>query len=473
MPKRIAVTNLNGSTINILNVIRKNASLAYQSKIPEIEKETQIPQVGAVIYGEPAIANEFISSLINRIALVRAKSSIFNNPYAYLKKGYLEFGETMEEIFVDIAKVHAYSPENALKKEAKRSLPDIDTAFHIINWRVYYPVTIQDNDLKQAFLSLDGVESLIAKIVDSVYQAAEYDEFLLFKYMIIKAATKGLITLKNIPTGSSTTEYAVQFRAISNLFRFRTNKFTEFGNTNNAPIERQIIFMDAEFNARFDVDVLAGAFNLDRADFVGRLFLIDSFSTFDNARWDELRLETTGIEEVTEEELSLMEGVKSFMFDSDWFQVYDNLAKFTEKYFGSTLYWNYWYHIWKTVSHSPFANAIMFTEGGVVEPPTSFTAEIVTKEESKEATTFALNASSESATFTPYNVQFIQTEALTEAGIAVEKYGKIIIPADQFSTNITLQALIDENTYTATTTINASSAVGLDIELSSTPPSEP
>ena len=43
------------------------------------------------------------------------------------------------------------------------------------NWRVMYPVTIQDEDLKQAFLPIDGVQDMIAKIVDSVYTAAEQD----------------------------------------------------------------------------------------------------------------------------------------------------------------------------------------------------------------------------------------------------------------------------------------------------------
>ena len=64
-------------------------------------------------------------------------------------------------------------------------MPDVKSAFHAMNWRVMYPVTIQDEDLKLAFRSAEGVQDLIARIVDSVYTAAEYDEFLLFKYLII------------------------------------------------------------------------------------------------------------------------------------------------------------------------------------------------------------------------------------------------------------------------------------------------
>lgn len=86
MPKRIAVSNLNASTMDILNVIRKNANTEYQNDVPKVEKTTDIPKVGEVIYGTPAHANTFINALMNRIALVRVQSATFNNPYSRLKK---------------------------------------------------------------------------------------------------------------------------------------------------------------------------------------------------------------------------------------------------------------------------------------------------------------------------------------------------------------------------------------------------
>ena len=190
MPRRVAVSTLNATTMDILNVIRQNASYDYQQNVPEVTKTTDIPKVGEVIYGTPAFANQFINALVNRIAIVRMQSATFNNPYAILKKGYLEFGESVEDIFVSIAKAVDFDVEKAPKREFKRTLPDVRSVFHTMNWRVVYPVTIQDEDLRQAFLSIEGVQSLIAKIVDAVYTAAEYDEFLLFKYLLIKATEK-------------------------------------------------------------------------------------------------------------------------------------------------------------------------------------------------------------------------------------------------------------------------------------------
>ena len=136
MPKRIAVTSLNARTIDILNTIRANASAEYQSLVPEITSENDIPRVGEVLYGYPAMANQFINALVNRIAAVRVKSATFNNAYAELKKGYLEFGETGEEVFVNIAKAREFSAEKAEAREFNRTLPDVRSAFHTMNWRL-------------------------------------------------------------------------------------------------------------------------------------------------------------------------------------------------------------------------------------------------------------------------------------------------------------------------------------------------
>ena len=465
--KRVAKSVLNASTLDILNVIRENAGYEYQNTVPKVTKATDIPAVGQIIYGEPAIANKFINALVNRIAMVRVQSATFNNPYSVLKKGYIEFGETIEEIFVGIAKVVEYTPEKGEEREFKRTLPDVRSVFHIMNWRTMYPVTIQDEDLKQAFLSLDGVTDLIAKIVDQVYTGAEYDEFLLFKYLLIKAISHGKMKPLSVGDGTNPKDSAKAFRGASNLLTFMKDSYNEQGVVTSTPKSRQVIFMDAKFNAEFDVDVLASAFNMDKADFMGRLFLIDDFTTFDNKRFEEIRKNSTGIEEVTAEELALLADVNAVLLDEDWFQVYDNNNRFTEKYVASGLYWNYFYHTWKTVSYSPFANAVVFVKDTAnIALPATLTAEIMSKDSSEEATVFTLNASIDGASLEPNTAVFVQTPELTAKGIAVNPYGAIIIPASASKEEITLKATIDGTVYTATAkasekvTINASNKVG-------------
>lgn len=449
MAKKVAVNTLNASTIDILNTIRANASAEYQSLVPEITKANEVVRVGEVIVGYPSLANQFINALINRIALVRIKSANFNNMYADLKKGYLEFGETVEEVFINIAKAREFSVEKAEQRELKRSLPDVRSAFHSMNWRVQYPITIQDEDLRTAFLSMDGVQDMIARIVDAVYTANEYDEFLLFKYLIIKAVANGKMFPVKVDTDIK--KAGVAFRSASNMLTFMSSKYNASGVTTVTPKVDQYIFMSADFNASYDVEVLASAFNMDKADFIGRVKLIDDWTTFDNERFSEITSNSDMIEEVTEEELALMANVTAILVDREWFQVYDNNIKFTEKYVASGMYWNYFLNVWKTVTSSPFSNAVVFVTNNELTLPQQINVEIASKSIAETGTVFTLSVELDEARFNGGNVKFIQTQDATEKGIAVHPYGAVIFPPSQTTT--TLQLEINGSVYEATTAL--------------------
>lgn len=458
MPKRIANTQLNARTIDILNVIRTNASFEYQNLVPEISDAQGIPMVGEVLYGNPTLANEFINALVNRIALVVVNSATFNNPYADLKKGYIEYGETVEEIFVAIIKAQEFSPEKAGGREFKRNIPDVKSAFHTMNWRVMYPITIQREDLRRAFLSADGVENLITTILDQIYTSAEYDEYLLFKYMLIKSIASG----KGYPVAFDATDMkkgAVAFRGTSNLLEFMNTKYNEAGVKTNTPKGRQHIFMSAEFNAAYDVEVLAAAFNMDKAEFMGRLRLIDDFTTFDNERFDIIRANSEMLEEVTSTELALMADVKAVLVDEKWFQVYDNENLMTDQRVASGLYWNYFYHVWKTVSHSPFANMVVFVDdGATLTAPSSLTFTVGGVVKSDVSTVINL-IHTESDTLQCTNYKFVQDEDSTEAGIAITEYGTIIAPytesgGSEVDVSITPKLTINGVGYTASSAIH-------------------
>lgn len=450
MAHRIAVSTLNASTVDILNVIRDNASLAYQSSVPEVQTANDIPRVGEVIYGTAAFSNEFINALVNRIALVRVQSATFNNPYERLKKGYLDYGESIEEIFVNIAKVFEFSQEKAENRELKQYKPDVKSAFHVMNWRVLYPVSISDEELRMAFLSAEGVTNLIAKIVDAVYTGANYDEYLLFKYMLIKACTSG--GMKPVAVNASDPKnYAKSFRGTSNMLPFMKSQYNSAGVLNTTPRDRQVIFMDAQFNADFDVDVLSAAFNMDKADFMGSLFLIDDWTSFDNDRWEVIRANSDGVEEVTSAELTLMASVKAIIMDEEWFQIYDNLNKFTEKYIASGLRWNYFYHTWKTVSFSPFANAVVFVlNSASISNPATLTYVVSAIDKSDYATVITL-IPKDADTLGDRSTHFVQTSDLTALGIGVQPYGAIFIPAG---------VLEDEDTIDVTTALGSDTYTG-------------
>lgn len=463
MARRVAVSTLNASTIDILNVIRQNATAEYQSLVPVVATENDIPKVGEVLFGYPALANQFINALINRIAAVRVKSAVFNNAYAELKKGYLEFGQTVEEVFVNIVKAKSFSAEKAEGREFKRNLPDVRSAFHVMNWRVLYPVTIQDEDLRMAFLSMDGVQDLIARIVDAVYTAAEYDEFLLFKYLIIKAVAHGKMYPVSVD-GANLTNAAAAYRGVSNMLTFMRSDYNEAGVKTSTPRDDQYIFLDAMYDGRFDTEVLASAFNMDKAMYMGHRKLIDDWTTFDNDRFSEIMAESDQIEPVTGAELALMADVIGVLVDGEFFQVYDNNNKFTEKYVASGLYWNYFYHVWKTISTSPFSNAVVFVKNTATTTlPATVTYVVDSVNVSDDG--YTLTLSEDPANTVAHSAAiFTQTRAATVAGIAIHKYGAVIAPDSQKETALTLELTIDGTTYTAGTAVTAATEVGTEIE---------
>lgn len=461
MPKRIAITNLNARTIDILNTIRANASMEYQSSVPVVTQERDIIGVGDSICGYPRMANEFLSSLVNRIAAVKIKSATFNNAYADLKKGYLETGETVVEYFAQIAKAREFNVEKAESREFKRTVPDVRSAFHIMNWRVQYPITIQNEDLRMAFTSISGVEDFIARLVDTIYTAAEYDEFLLFKYLIIKAVSHGKMYPVAVDN-SNIKNYAVKFRGTSNALRFLSTKYNAEGVHTNTDKKDQYIFMDTDFNAQFDVNVLASAFNMDKADFMGKLKLIDDFTTFDNERFDEIRQNSTQIESVTSDELALMADVKAVLVDREWFQIYDNLAAFTETYVANGMYWNYFYNVWKTVAFSPFSNAIVFVDSTATTTPLSSIKFTVSDKSADDVNTVFSLTPTDPTTLQNTNYNFIQDGDAVSDGIAIHKYGAVIIPNAKTG-GVTLSLNINGTVYTAGTDLTPATTVGTEI----------
>lgn len=366
MPTIPSTRGLNATSVDILNAIRNSASANYRDYVPVATQSTDsIRSIGAVIMNFPALQNEFLTALVNRIGRVIITSKMYSNPWAIFKKGMLEFGETVEEIFVNIAKPFQYDPAVAESRVFAREIPDVRAAFHILNYQKYYKATIQNEQLRQAFLSWDGVTDLIAKITDSMYTGANYDEFQVMKYLLARHILNGELTPVTIPTVQTSNMKSIvsTVKGVSNNFEFMSNKYNLAGVATYSNKNNQYIIVNAEFDAEMDVEVLASAFNMSKADFMGRRVMVDSFGNLDNTRLNALFSGDSSYTAITTAEATALDAIPAVLVDKDWFMIFDNLANFTEQYNGEGLYWNYWYHVWKTFSISPFANSAVFVPG--------------------------------------------------------------------------------------------------------------
>lgn len=361
-----AYRNLTASSVDILNAIRNSATANYRDYVPTATADADsIRSIGAVIMQFPALQNEFLSALVNRIGRVLITNKMFTNPWAVFKRGMLEYGETIEEIFVNIAKPFQYDVAVAESEVFKREIPDVRAAFHILNYKKFYKATIQENDLRQAFLSWSGITDLIAKIVDSMYTGANYDEFLTMKYLLARHILNGELYPMQVPTVSTANMKSIvgTVKGVSNNFIFPNTKYNLTGVTTHTLKDDQYVIVNANFDAVMDVEVLASAFNMDKAEFMGHRVMIDSFGTLDTARLNELFADDKAYTPLTDDELAALDAIPAVIVDRDWFMIYDNLQNFTENFNGQGMYWNYFYHVWKTFSISPFANAVVFVPG--------------------------------------------------------------------------------------------------------------
>lgn len=374
MPTKPKVKKLAATSADILNAIRNSASTNYRDYVPVANQSAEsVKEIGAVIMEYPALQNEFISNLVNRIGRVIITSKMYDNPLAIFKEGYLDFGESVEELFVNLAKPFTYDASVAESEVFKREIPDVRSAFHVLNYQKFYKVTIQQEQLRQAFLSWDGVNDLIAKITDSMYSAAAYDEFTLTKYLLAKKLLNGQLYPVTVTAGSTADELkqnAASMRSASNQLTFMSNKYNLAGVETHTPKDDQYILVSADYDAKMDVEVLAAAFNMDKAEFLGHRVLVDGFGNFDTDRLNQIFTDPTATtsgtyinnyEPLTEAELEALNTIPAVLVDKEFFMLFDVLTNFTEQYNGQGLYWNYFYHTWRIFSSSPFANGIVFT----------------------------------------------------------------------------------------------------------------
>ena len=431
------IVTLSNSSVDVLNAIRNNATTVYKNYVPVATADDEsIREIGTIIMDNPQLQNEFLNALVNRIGRVIITSKMYENPWSMFKKGLLEFGETIEEIFVNIAKPYQFDEAVAENNLFKREIPDVRSAFHIMNYQKYYKSTIENDRLRMAFLSLDGITDLIAKIVDAMYTGANYDEFQTMKYMLARHILKGRMYPVTIPAVSTANMKPIvsKIKGVSNKMEFLSTQYNVSGVSTHTKKDDQYLLVSTEFDAVMDVEVLASAFNMDKANFDGHRVLVDGFGDIDTERLAILFADDPTYVPLTAEELEALNTIPCVIVDRDWFMIFDNYYNFTEQYNGEGLYWNYWYHVWKTFSVSPFANNALFIPG-----TPSITSVTVTP---ATATVLAGQSISLSATVvTDYFAPQTVTWSCETEGVTVNASGVVTIGADVPSeTEITVTA---------------------------------
>lgn len=441
-PKAV-VQNPNGK--QILQAVYNMASANYRAIVPKITNNN-LKEVGEAILNYEPNKNEFINA-VNRIARVIVESKLYENPWRFFKKGVMELGDTIEDLYVNLATPYDYNPELAESEVFKRVIPDVKVAFFQMNFQKFYKQTIQNQSLRLAFLSFEGIENLLARIVDAMYTASNYDEFVTMKYMLAKHLIAGRMYPVTVatPTLATAAEVVSQTIAVSNDLTFLSNDYNPYGVYNATLKENQYLIVNSRYYANMNVGVLAAAFNMDKAEFMGHIVLVDNFGKLDNKRLSDLFADSEGFQPIPQETLTALNNIPCVLVDENFFMIFDNLIEFTEQYNGQGLYWNYFLHNWKTFAISPFANGIAFVTG--TPKITSVTIAPATATVSA-GTTIKLTATVATEYFAPQTVDYAVTGDAT-----IDIYGNLTIDPEATGTITVVATSTYDATKSATATI--------------------
>lgn len=344
MPKK-TIGNLSGATNEaILMALAKNGSPEYQSRIPEAVKSGLKYTLDTITEYTP-LWNEFISGLINRIGKVIVRNNSWTNPLANFKKGMLTAGEQVEEIQHGLLKAYTTSSAKSATEEDifGWSQPYVESNFHKHNYRTCYKWTIDNNELRKAFITDGGLAEFISGLMTVPGTSDAQDEFItmtrLFKEYELR---DGFFKVHvNDISGDNPQESDVK-HALRRIreFRHKLRFINTAYNASHMPVAANpndvVLFTTPEVESAIDVEALAAAFNIKKEEIPFRSIVLPK-------------------------EQMPSGKIQAILTTADFFQIYDTMLQ-TESIFNpGNVATNFFYHHRGIFSVSRFVPAIAFT----------------------------------------------------------------------------------------------------------------
>lgn len=342
------------TAIDIVNAVIETSS-TLKDNIPLATNATLQATGGAIMQYTPFM-NEFINGLVNRILFQEAHNMTYDNPLRIFKGVDIPYGTDVQDSIANPAVATPYD-SSAMSDVLSPASPDVKTVYYRRNRQDKYKVTVYDAVLAGAFTNADTFNNFVSMILNTLTSGDNIDEFKLMKGVVGQAINDGNINKTSLTAGTDHRAFAetlvTDLRAKYLQFQFPSTKYNCYqkmakakGIENATPLttwtspDRVSVLVRADVAAFTDVEVLAKAFNMSKADFLGRQVMVDSFGdTGDAAK------------------------TLAIIADNTFLRTHDNRFQMAETpYNASTLSRTYFLHHWETMACSPFANAWAFTE---------------------------------------------------------------------------------------------------------------
>lgn len=366
----------NNSLKQSLNAIREISSTIYHEYVPVIDDSTDISAFAEPILSYPEVYNEFCNVLVNKLVYSQFESKTFNNPLQVLDGDRIPLGYAGEEAMVNPAKARSFNVNDfaglLVKYEA-----DVKVQYQVVNADLQYAVTVSRSQLKKAMTSWANLEDFITSLSNSLYNGAYIDMFRFTKNIISgalrdnKAVYQTISAVSDEATAKAFTEKA---RELFLNFQLPSTEYNSWSKNDGAgrPIttwtnpEDIVLIIRNDVRAKIDVQALAAAFNVNYADFMGRVITVDNFDVYDD---DGVKVYDGS---------SIVGGI----FDKSWFRIKTQELFMENFYNPNNRTMQYFLNVIRMYNFSLFANGVVF----VTSEPTVATKTITFKETAPEVT---------------------------------------------------------------------------------------
>ena len=342
--------------ITSLNAIREasvSEGTIYHQYLPIVDDQTDIAAFGTPILNNTPVMNEFMNRLVNRIVYTSFENKYFNNPLQILEGDRIPLGYAGQEVYINPAKGRKYDVNDfaglLVKYEA-----DVKVQYTSVNMDLQYPVTVSRHKLKQAFVSWDSLDNFIMELSNSLYNGAYIDEFRFTKGLVSAAYSSNQVQVRTLSAVSSEATAKTFVQTARELFLNMQLPSTEYNAwakvggygkdilTYSRP-EDIVFLIRNDVRAYLDVNVLAEAFNMDKADLLGRIIPIDNFDQYDD------------------DGTKIFDGsaIIGFIGDSSWFRIKRQDMYLDEFYNANNRTWQYYLNLTKMYNYSLFANGVV------------------------------------------------------------------------------------------------------------------
>jgi len=344
-PINVAPLKPNIDNATFLNAIRRHASPAFQERVPESTQANVQQNLNDLANYRPTW-NEFQEALVNRIGLEIYRYNNFTNPLGKYKRGYLEAGDTIEEVITGLVEADVYDTDREALESTLFGTHGVESRsfFHKINRQNVYTITINEALLKRAFLTSSGLGSFVTQLMAVPSTSDQWDEFLIMSSLLRTMDDDGAFFNINVGDIANITDdngaaakYALRkMREMASTLPFISRKYNPAGMPLAVqPDDLELITTPGAL-AAMDVEALAGAFNINKAEFAARTTVIP-------------------------EENFNIPGAQAIITSRDFFVAADSLLETTSQWNPAKLQTNYFLHHHGVYSASPAAPAILFS----------------------------------------------------------------------------------------------------------------